>query len=85
MAFRLSSRKLMYGIIGTGCTSMCVYIRVKLPEVIGTDLPGGLGNDIVRMLFGKTRLISISDLTLEEDGASQEIIKIKTVVLKVKL
>lgn len=74
----------MYGIIGTSCTSMCVYIRVKLPEVIGTDLPGGLGNDIVRMLFGKTKLISISDLSLKEDGGSQEVIKIKTVVSKVK-
>lgn len=52
----------MYGIIGTSCTSMCVYIRVKLPEVIGTDLQGELGNHIVRMLFGKTKLISISDL-----------------------
>lgn len=74
----------MYGIIGTSCTSVCVYIRVKLPEVIGTDLPGGLGNDIVRKLFGKTKLISISDLSLEEDGGSQEVIKIKTVVSKVK-
>lgn len=38
----------------------------------------------MRMLFGKTKLISISDLSLEEDGGSQDVIKIKTVVLKVK-